>query len=96
MAERHAETGKDARQRVAVQRVVRAWTGLLREYGERLGATSVAEVTAIVAHGDCECEECPECGQMPVDCTPTACSRTCSCTTCDYCMVRHALHGEAI
>lgn len=33
----------------------------------------------------CECHICPECGEMPRDCSNTECSKTCSCSECRYC-----------
>lgn len=37
------------------------------------------------AFQSCECEECPQCGLMPDECTGTDCAKTCQCSTCDHC-----------
>lgn len=38
---------------------------------------------------ECECEPCPQCEKMPIDCTGTECAQTCQCNECNHC------HGVA-
>lgn len=37
---------------------------------------------------DCTCEDCPECGKSPVECSGTACADGCSCGECDGCRIK--------
>lgn len=42
---------------------------------------------------ECDCEECPECGKLPHECSGTACAQTCQCTACDHCLATDAIDG---
>lgn len=42
---------------------------------------------------ECDCEECPECGKLPHECSGTTCAQTCQCTTCDHCLATDAIDG---
>lgn len=43
------------------------------------------------AFQSCECEECPQCGKMPDECTGTECAKTCQCSTCEHCVNEEAI-----
>jgi hypothetical protein len=38
--------------------------------------------------GDCECDECRECGKLPAECSKTECAASCSCSDCDGCRIK--------
>lgn len=42
---------------------------------------------------ECDCEECPECGKLPHECSGTTCAQSCQCTTCDHCLASDAIDG---
>jgi hypothetical protein len=44
---------------------------------------------------ECDCEECPECGKLPHECSGTTCAQTCQCTTCDHCSAVDAIDSLA-
>ena len=38
----------------------------------------------------CDCEDCPECGKRPHECSGTECAQTCQCRYCDRCLTLDA------
>lgn len=42
---------------------------------------------------DCTCDDCPQCGRLPAECSGTQCAQTCQCSECDHCRVVAAIAG---
>lgn len=42
---------------------------------------------------DCTCDDCPQCGRLPAECSGTQCAQTCQCSECDHCRVLAAIDG---
>lgn len=38
----------------------------------------------------CDCNDCPECGKPPSECSGTDCAQTCQCRLCDRCLTLDA------